>query len=83
MRVRENMLGVGAYPEVSLRAAREHAEDARRQLGAGAYPAAARRIEAHGKAGGNVVPIRRHGSVHDRMTGFVRPLRGRRHSAPS
>ena len=35
------------------------------------------------KAGGNVVPIRRHGSVHDRMTGFVRPLRGRRHSAPS
>ena len=47
---RENMLGVGAYPEVSLRAARERAEDARRQVGAGADPAAAKRAARDARA---------------------------------
>jgi integrase len=47
---RENMLGVGAYPEVSLRAARERAEDGRRQVGAGADPAAAKRAARDARA---------------------------------
>jgi integrase len=42
---RENMLGLGAYPEVSLKTARDRADDARRQLADGKDPAAVRRAE--------------------------------------
>jgi len=40
---RESMVGLGAYPEVKLKAARERATDTRKQLAAGSDPAAVKR----------------------------------------
>jgi integrase len=47
---RESMLGLGAYPAVSLKMARERCEEARRVLAAGADPAAVKRAERAGNA---------------------------------
>jgi integrase len=47
---RESMLGLGAYPEVSLKAARDRREEARKLVAAGADPAAQRRAERAGHA---------------------------------
>ena len=40
---KENMLGLGSFPEVSLRRAREKREDARRQLSDGIDPCESRK----------------------------------------
>ncbi|HTW37557.1 MAG TPA: integrase arm-type DNA-binding domain-containing protein [Steroidobacteraceae bacterium] len=47
---RESMLGLGAYPEVTLKAARERANDARKQLADGSDPAAVKRAERTAQA---------------------------------
>ena len=47
---RESMLGLGAYPEVTLKAARDRADDTRKQLAKGTDPAAAKRAERSAQA---------------------------------
>ncbi len=46
---RESMLGLGAYPDVSLKMARDRRDDARKLIAAGADPAAVRRAERIGQ----------------------------------
>jgi integrase len=45
----ESMLGLGSYPEVSLKLARERRDDARKLVASGADPAAVRRAERLGQ----------------------------------
>jgi len=47
---RESMVALGAYPEVSLKAARERATDTRKQLADGSDPAAVKRTERNAQA---------------------------------
>jgi integrase len=47
---RESMLGLGAYPEVTLKAARDRADDTRKQLAEGTDPAVAKRAERSAQA---------------------------------
>jgi integrase len=47
---RESMIGLGSYPDVSLKAARARRDEARKLLGSGGDPAAVRRAERAGRA---------------------------------
>ncbi len=49
-RGRESMIGLGSYPEVSLKVARARRDEARKLLGSGGDPAAARRAARGGRA---------------------------------
>ena len=47
---RESMIGLGSYPDVSLKAARARHDEARKLLASGGDPAAVRRAERAGRA---------------------------------
>ena len=49
-RGRESMIGLGSYPDVSLKVARARRDEARKLLGSGGDPAAVRRAERAGRA---------------------------------